>query len=96
LQHVLVKLGDLITNEPIQAREPIPLLVECEDFQHVELELVSNHSTPGNIKGTNVHHKFSIHDNNVISNNDQNDMFGKALIDIYLLGVSNPKGCVHL
>jgi hypothetical protein len=36
-----------------------------------------------------------IHDNDVTSNNDQNDMFRKALIDVYLLGVSNPKGWVH-
>ncbi len=28
-------------------------------------------------------------------NNDQNDMFGKALIDVYRLGVSNLKTCVH-
>jgi hypothetical protein len=25
----------------------------------------------------------------------QNDVFGKALIDVYLLGVSNHKGFVH-
>ncbi len=36
-----------------------------------------------------------IHDNDVTSSNDQNNMFRKALIDVYLLGVSNPKGCVH-
>jgi sensor domain CHASE-containing protein len=28
-------------------------------------------------------------------NNDPNKVFGKALINVYLLGVSNPKGCVH-
>jgi hypothetical protein len=28
-------------------------------------------------------------------NNDPNDMFGKAIIDVYLLGVSNLKGYVH-
>jgi hypothetical protein len=28
-------------------------------------------------------------------NNDANDVFQKALIDVYLLGVSNPKGYVH-
>jgi hypothetical protein len=27
--------------------------------------------------------------------NDQNDVFGKTLIDAYFLGVSNPKGYVH-
>jgi hypothetical protein len=28
-------------------------------------------------------------------NNDPNDVFGKALIDVYLLGVFNCKSCVH-
>jgi hypothetical protein len=28
-------------------------------------------------------------------NNDPNDVFGKAFIDVYLLGISNPKGYVH-
>jgi hypothetical protein len=32
LQHVLVKHGDLVINEPVQAKEPIPLLVEPKDF----------------------------------------------------------------
>jgi hypothetical protein len=41
------------------------------------------------------YHNLPIHDNNVAMSNDQNDMFGKALIDVYLLGVCNPKGCVH-
>jgi hypothetical protein len=27
--------------------------------------------------------------------NDPNDVFGKAFIEIYLFGVSNPKGYVH-
>jgi hypothetical protein len=28
-------------------------------------------------------------------NNDPNDVFGEAFIDVYFLKVSNPKGCVH-
>jgi hypothetical protein len=28
-------------------------------------------------------------------NNDPNDMFGKAFINAYLLGISNPKGHVY-
>jgi hypothetical protein len=36
-----------------------------------------------------------VQDNNVVVNNDRNKVFGKALIDVYLLGVSNPKGRVH-
>jgi hypothetical protein len=62
-------------------------------------ELVSNYLTPGSIKVTNVHvhhcHNVPIQDNDVVSNNDQNDMFRKALIDIYLFGVLNFKGYVH-
>ncbi len=55
LQLVLVKLGDLVIVKLVQARKPIPLLVELEDFQLVEFELANNHSTPGSIKSTNVH-----------------------------------------
>ncbi len=36
-----------------------------------------------------------IQDNNENVSNDQNDVFSKALIDVYILGVSNPKGYVH-
>jgi hypothetical protein len=36
-----------------------------------------------------------IQDNNVVVNNDPNNVFGKALIDVYLLEVSNLEGCVH-
>jgi hypothetical protein len=36
-----------------------------------------------------------IQDNNVVVNNDPNDLFGKALIDVYFSWVSNLKGCVH-
>jgi hypothetical protein len=55
--------------------------------------------TPGNIKTIDVlvhhYHNLLVQDNNVTMNNDANDVFGKALIDVYLLGVSNPKGYVH-
>jgi hypothetical protein len=40
-------------------------------------------------------HNVPIQDNDVTGSNDQNDMFRKTLIDVYLLGVSNLKGCVH-
>jgi hypothetical protein len=58
LQLVLVKCSDLVTNEPIQTIKPIPLPIELKDFQPIEFELVSNHLTPSNIKGTDVcvHH----------------------------------------
>jgi hypothetical protein len=99
LELVLVKLGDLVIDKPIQAGKHVPLLVELEDFQLVEFEPVSNHLTLGSIKSTNVHvhhyHNLLIQDNNVTMNNDPNDVYGKALIDVYLLGVFNPKGCVH-
>ncbi len=36
-----------------------------------------------------------VQDNNATVNNDPNDMFGKAVIDVYLLGVSNLKGHAH-
>jgi hypothetical protein len=96
---VLVKLGDLVTDKPVQTRKLVPLLVELEYFQLVELEPVNNHSTPCSIQSTNVHvhhyHNLPIQDNNEAMSNDPNDMYGKALIDVYILGVFNPKGCVH-
>jgi hypothetical protein len=99
LQPILVKPGDLVIDKLVQAKEPTPLLVELKDFQLVEFALISNHLTPGNITTTHVlvHHYHNLHvqDNNVMVNNDPNDMFGKALIDAYLLGVFNPKGYVH-
>jgi hypothetical protein len=99
LQLVLAKPSDLATNELVETKEPEPLLVEHEDLQLVEFELVNNHLTPSNIKGINVlvhyYHDVLVQDNNAIVSNDQNDMFNKALIDIYILGVSNPKGCIH-
>jgi hypothetical protein len=95
----LVKPGDLVTNEPIQTKEHVPLLIELKDFQPVGFELVSNHLTFCNIKTIDVliryYHNLPIQDNNVAMSNDRNDVFGKALIDAYLLGVSNPKGYVH-
>jgi hypothetical protein len=62
LQLVLVKLGDLISNEPIQAKEHVPLPVEFEDFQPIGFELVNNHVTPCIIKATNVlvHHYHNL------------------------------------
>ncbi len=99
LQHVLVKFDDLVTNEPIQTKELVPLLVEPEDFQPVGFELVSNHLTLCNIKTINLlvhhYHNLPIRDNNVMVSNDVNNVFGKALIDVYLLRVSNLKGYVH-
>jgi len=89
----------LVIDEPSQAKKPIPLPIEPKDFQPVEFELVSNHLTPSSIKTTYafVHHYHNLHvqDNNVIVSNDPNDVFGKALIDVYFLGVFNFKGCVH-
>jgi hypothetical protein len=55
--------------------------------------------TLGNIKATYVlvhhYHNMLVWNNNVVVSNDANDAFGKAFIDVYLLGVSNPKGHVH-
>jgi hypothetical protein len=63
LQPILVKPGDLVTDEPIQAKEPIPLSVEHEDFQPIGFESINNHLTLGNIKTTNVlvHHYHNMH-----------------------------------
>jgi hypothetical protein len=51
-------LGDLVNDEPIQAKEHVPLLVEPADFQPVNFKLVSNYLTPGSIKTLDVlvHH----------------------------------------
>jgi len=55
--------------------------------------------THDNIKTTYVlvHHYHNLHvqDNNVVENNDSNDVFGKAFIDVYLLGIFKPKGYFH-
>jgi hypothetical protein len=99
LQHVLAKPNDLATNELVETKEPEPLLVEHEDLQLVKFEPVNIHLTPNNIKGINVlvhyYHDVLVQDNNATISNDQNDMFNKALINIYIVGVSNPKGCIH-
>jgi len=75
----LVKPGDLVTDEPIQTKEPIPLLVELKKFQLVRFNLVSNHLTPSSIKTIDVfvHHYHNLHvqDNNVAMRNDPNDVF---------------------
>jgi hypothetical protein len=96
---VLVKPSDLIINELVQTREPDSLPIKLEGFQPVKFEPICNYLTPSSIKGTNVlvhhYHNVLVQDNDVISNNDQNDMLKKALIDVYLLGVSNLKSCVH-
>ncbi len=42
-----------------------------------------------------IYHDVLIQDNNAVICNDQNDAFSKALIDVYILGVFNPKGYVH-
>ncbi len=85
--------------EPIQTKEHVPLPIELKDFQLVRFELVSNHLTLSSIKTTYVfihhYHNMLNQDNNVIMNNDPNDVFGKALIDAYLLRVFNPKANVH-
>jgi hypothetical protein len=60
-------------------------------FQLVKFEQICNYLTPCTTKRTYVH----VQDNDVIGSYDQNDMFRKAFIDAYFLGVSNPKGCVH-
>ncbi len=54
LQPILVKPGDLAINELVQTKEPKPLHVEPEDLQPIMFELVNNHLTLNNIKGTYV------------------------------------------
>ncbi len=99
LQPISVKPSDLAIDKPIQTREPEPLPIEPKDLQPIEFEPFSNHLTLGNIIGTNVHvnyyHVVPIQDNNANVSIDQNDMYSKALIDVYILGVSNPKSCIH-
>ncbi len=41
------------------------------------------------------YHNVPIQDNDVTSSYDRNDMFRKALIDVYLLRILNPKDYVH-
>jgi hypothetical protein len=89
----------LVTNEPIQTKEPKPLPIELEDLEPVEFEQINNHLTHGSIKGTYVHvhyyHDVHVQDSNVTIHNDQNDTFSEALIDVYILEVYNPKGHVN-
>jgi hypothetical protein len=40
-------------------------------------------------------HDVPIQDNNATIYNDQNDTFNETLIDIYILEVSNLKGCIY-
>jgi hypothetical protein len=99
LQPILVKPGDLVIDELVQAKELVPLLIELEDFQPIEFEMVNNHLTSSNIKATNVfihhYHNLFVQDNDVVVSIDPNDMFGTTIIDVYLFGVFNPKCCVH-
>jgi hypothetical protein len=45
LQLVLTTFIDLVTNKPIQTKEPRPLPIELEKFQPKKFELVKNHLT---------------------------------------------------
>ncbi len=93
----MVKLNDLVTDELVQTKELVPL--EPKDFQLVGFEPVNNHLTLGSIKVIDVlvhyYHNLHVRDNIVAVSNDANDMFGKTLIDVYLLGLFNLKGYVH-
>jgi len=42
LQAIIVKPSDLVMDEFVQTREFEPLLVELEEFQHVEFESICN------------------------------------------------------
>ncbi len=99
LQPVLVKFNDLVSIEPIQAKEHVPLLIELENFQLIEFELISNQLRLDNIKTIDMpihhYHNLPIHGNTVVVNIDQNNLFGKALINVYLLRISKPKSCVN-
>ncbi len=81
----------MVTNEPIQTKEPKPLPIKLEDIQPIKFEPINNHLTHGSIKGTYVH----VQDSNVTIRNDQNDAFSEALIDVYILEAYNPKGRVY-
>jgi hypothetical protein len=48
-------------------------------------------TTHSSSKKTNV----LVQDNNAIISNDQNDIFSKVLINVYILGVYNLNGCVY-
>jgi hypothetical protein len=68
LQLVFAKPSDLVTNEPIQTKEPKPLPIELEYLQSIKFELVNNHLTHGSIKQTYVHVHY-YHDVHVQNNN---------------------------
>ncbi len=93
----MVKPSDLVIDELVQTKELVSL--EHEDFQHVGFEPVNNHLTLSSIKVIDVlvhhYHNLPVWDNIITVSIDANDMFGKALIDVYLLGLSNIKGYVH-
>jgi hypothetical protein len=63
-EHVLVKLGDLVIDEPIQVKELVPLSIEPKNFQPSGFEPISNHLTLIIIKTTYVfvhhYHNMSI------------------------------------
>jgi len=40
------------------------------------------------------YHNLLVQDNNVVVSNDPDNMLGKALIDVYLLGILNPTSYV--
>ncbi len=90
LQLVLIKPSDLVIDEHVQTKE-------LEYFQPIEFEPV-NHLIHGNIKIIYVlvdYYDVLVEDNNVIVCNDQNHAFSEALIDVYILEVYNPKGCIY-
>jgi hypothetical protein len=95
----LVKFSDLVIDELVHAKEHVPLPVELENLQPIEFEPISNHLRPNNIKTTNMpihhYHNLLVHGNTVVVSIDQNNLLGKAFINVYLLRISNPKSCVN-
>jgi hypothetical protein len=77
----------LVTNEPIQTKEPKPLPIRNANFELVEFELVNNYLTHGSVIETYVPVEF----NYVPNCNDKNNSFNEKLIDIYTLKVYNLK-----
>jgi len=84
LQPILIKPNDLIIDEFVQTKEPKPLPIELEDFQHVEFESINNYLTHGSIIKIDVHahyyHDVHVEDNNVIVYNDQMTHFVRHLL----------------
>jgi hypothetical protein len=99
LQPILIKLNDLITDEPIQIEELEALHVEHEDLQLIGFELINNYLIHGNIIRAVVHvhyyHDVPIEFNHVLIHNDQNNAFSEKLIDVYILEVYNTKGHIY-